>query len=187
MIDKYKYTTLSYSKNGLSCRSFHRECFYREKTPVHTSFLQFLPSSEAKNVSQMPLEYLSDASRKPPKCPFVEIYKQQNCQFTTDESSHIAVNMWDFKVSKGSVFLMLSRRKPLGIGSELIGMRVKMSYTKMHNSYLQPCFPATLYPYNFVPLRPYTLHLTPYTLRFHFSTSPFSGFRSLQNCLQSSL
>ena len=119
----------------------------------------------------MPLEYLSDASRKPPKCPFVEIYKQQNCQFTTDESCHVAVNMWGFKVSKESVFLMLSRRKPLGIGSELIGMRVKMSYTKMHNSYLQPCFPATLYPYNFVPLRPYTLHLTPYV--FIFPLPPF--------------
>lgn len=50
--------------------------------------------------------------------------------------------------------------------------------------------PAILFPCNPVPLQlctSATLHLTPYTLRFHFSTSPFSGFRSLQNCLQSSL
>ena len=35
-----------------------------------------------------------------PKCPLSEIYKQQNNQFTTDEACHVAVNMWDFKVSK---------------------------------------------------------------------------------------
>ena len=61
MIDKYKYTTLSYSKNGLSCRPFHKECFYREKTPVHTSFLQFCRQVKLK----MPLEYLSEASKMP--------------------------------------------------------------------------------------------------------------------------
>ena len=38
---------------------------------------------------KMPLEYLSDAS----KMPFVEIYKQQNSQFTTDEACHVAINM----------------------------------------------------------------------------------------------
>ena len=61
MIDKYKYTTLSYSKTGLSCRPFHKEGFYREKTPVHTSFLQFLPSNEAKNASRIPLGSLQNA------------------------------------------------------------------------------------------------------------------------------
>ena len=96
MIDKYKYTTLSYPKNGLSCRPFHKECFYREKTPVHTSFLQFCRQVKLK----MPLVHLSNASRKPPKCPLGEIYKQQNNLFTADETCHVAVNMWGFKVSK---------------------------------------------------------------------------------------
>ena len=100
MIDKYKYTTLSYSKNGLSCRPFHKEGFYREKSPVHTSFSQFLLSNEAKNAYRMPLGCLLDVSRKPPKCPLGEIYKQQNNLFTADEACHVAVNMWGFKVSK---------------------------------------------------------------------------------------
>ena len=69
----------------------------------------------------MSLGCLSNAS----KMPFVEIYKQQNSQFTTDEACHVAINMLGFKVSKGSVFLMLSRRKPLGIGSDLIEKWVK--------------------------------------------------------------
>ena len=89
MIDKYKYTTLSYSKNGLSCRPFHKEGFYREKSPVHTSFSQFLLSNEAKNASRMPLGCLLN----PSKMPFVEIYKQQNNLFTADEACHVAINM----------------------------------------------------------------------------------------------
>lgn len=36
----------------------------------------------------------------PPKCPLGEIYKQQNDLFTADETCHVAVNMWGFKVSK---------------------------------------------------------------------------------------
>ena len=167
MIDKYNYTTLSYSKKVSLVVHSTKNAFIVKKHQFTRLFLQFLPSSEANNAFRIPLEPLK-------KMPFVEIYKQQNNQFKTDESCHVAVNMWGFKVSKGSVFLMLSRRKPLGIGSELIGMRVKMSYTKMHNSYLQPCFPATLYPYNFVPLRPYTLHLTPYV--FIFPLPPFRAF-----------
>ena len=49
---------------------------------------------------KMPLEYFSNTSRKPPKCPLGEIYKQQNNLFTADETCHVAVNMWGFKVSK---------------------------------------------------------------------------------------
>ena len=100
MIDKYKYTTLSYPKNGLSFRSFHKECFYREKNTSSHVFLQFLLSNEAKNAYRMPLGCLLDVSRKPPKCPLGEIYKQQNNLFTADETCHVAVNMWGFKVSK---------------------------------------------------------------------------------------
>ena len=73
---------------------------------------------------------------------------------------------------------MLSRRKPLGIGSDLIEKWVKISYTKICDSSLHPvalrsCIPVTLH---LCDLTPYTLHLTPYTLRFHFSTSPFWPF-----------
>ena len=65
MIDKYKYTTLSYPKNGLSFRSFHKECFYREKNTSSHVFFAVLPSSEAKNASRTPLECLSEASKVP--------------------------------------------------------------------------------------------------------------------------
>ncbi len=61
MIDKYKYTTLSYPKNGLSFRSFHKECFYREKNTSSHVFLQFLPSNEAENASRIPLGSLQNA------------------------------------------------------------------------------------------------------------------------------
>lgn len=111
----------------------------------------------------------------PSKMPFVEIYKQQNSQFTTDEACHVAINMWGFKVSKGSVFLMLSRRKPLGIGSDLIEKWVKILYTKICDSSLHPvalwsCIPVTLH----------LCDLTPYTLRFHFHFA-ILPFRSRQN------
>ena len=84
----------------------------------------------------MSLGCLSNAS----KMPFVEIYKQQNSQFTTDEACHVAINMRGFKVSKGSVFLMLSRRKPLGIGSDLIEKWVKYCTQRYA---IRPC---TLHP-----------------------------------------
>ena len=114
----------------------------------------------------------------PSKMPFVEIYKQQNSQFTTDEACHVAINMWGFKVSKGSVFLMLSRRKPLGIGSDLIEKWVKISYTKICDSSLHPvalrsCIPVTLH---LCDLTPYTLHLT-----FSFFHFAILAFRSRQN------
>ncbi len=37
-----------------------------------------------------------------------------------------------------------------------------------------PCSPVILHPCDPAPLRPYTLHLTPYTLRFHFSLRHFA-------------
>ena len=135
------------------------------KFPCSHVFFAVLPSNEAKNASRMSLGCLSNAS----KMPFVEIYKQQNSQFTTDEACHVAINMWGFKVSKGSVFLMLSRRKPLGIGSDLIEKWVKILYTKICDSSLHPvalrsCIPVTLH---LCDLTPYTLHLT--FSSFHFA------------------
>ena len=144
------------------------------KIPCSHVFFAVLPSNEAKNASRMSLGCLSN----PSKMPFVEIYKQQNNLFTADEACHVAINMWGFKVSKGSVFLMLSRRKPIGIGSDLIEKWVKISYTKICDSSLRPCIPAILHPCDPAPLRPYTLHLTPYVFIFHFA---ILAFRSRQN------
>ena len=61
---------------------------------------------------KMPLVHLSNASRKPPKCPLGEIYKQQNTLFTADEACHVAVNMWGFKVSK-EAYLPYSARETI--------------------------------------------------------------------------
>ena len=72
---------------------------------------------------------------------------------------------------------MLSRRKPIGIGSDLIEKWVKISYTKICDSSLRPCIPAILHPCDPAPLRPYTLHLTPYVFIFplrHFGLSQSS-------------
>ena len=48
----------------------------------------------------------------PPKCPLGEIYKQQNNLFTEDETCHVAVNMWGFKVSK-EAYLPYSARETI--------------------------------------------------------------------------
>ena len=128
---------------------------YREKTPVHTSFLQFLPSSEAKN-----------ASRKSPKCHLGETYKQQNNLFTADEAccrrQHVGL-----QGLKGSVFAMFSRRKPLEIGSDSTEMWVKILYRKKY----------TVHPYNLTSLQPYII-------TFSFSTSPFRPFALSQSSKQ---
>ena len=71
---------------------------------------------------------------------------------------------------------MLSRRKPIGIGSDLIEKWVKISYTKICDSSLRPCIPAILHPCDPAPLRPYTLHLT-----FSFFHFAILAFRSRQN------
>ena len=85
------------------------------------------------------------------------------------------------------------RHRPFGSARrKTLGNRERFDREKSNNIVHKDIqfVPATLLPCNPVPLQlctSATLHLTPYTLRFHFSTSPFSGFRSLQNCLQSSL
>jgi len=79
---------------------------------------------------------------------------------------------------KRKCFLMLSRRKPLGIGSDLIEKWVKILYTKICDSSLHPvalrsCIPVTLH---LCDLTPYTLHLT-----FSFFHFAILAFRSRQN------
>ena len=73
---------------------------------------------------------------------------------------------------------MLSRRKPIGIGSDLIEKWVKILYTKICDSSLHPvalrsCIPVTLH---LCDLTPYTLHLT-----FSFFHFAILAFRSRQN------
>lgn len=165
MIDKYKYTTLSYSKNGLSCRPFHKECFYREKTPVHTSFLQFCRQVKLK----MPLVHLSNASRKPPKCPLGEIYKQQNNLFTADEPV-MSPSTCGASRSQRKRICHTQPGKPLGIGTrsdrEISKNGLQIRRAQFVLASLQPYIITTLHYYVFI---------------FHFSFSAFSAFRSRQN------
>lgn len=124
MTDKSKHTTLFYSKNALSFRSFHKEGFYREKSLFTRLFCSFCRQMKLK----MPLGCLSNTSRMPPKCPLGEIYKQQNNLFTADEACHVAVNMWGFKVSKRSVFAILSPGNHQESARDPIEKLVKIAY-----------------------------------------------------------
>ena len=76
----------------------------------------------------MPLGCLLDVSRMPPKCPLGEIYKQQNNLFTADEACHVAVNMWGLKVSKRSVFAILSPGNHQESARDPIEKLVKIAY-----------------------------------------------------------
>ncbi len=165
MTDKSKYTTLLCSKNALSFHSFHKEGFYRENSPVHTSFSQFLPSNEAKNASRMPLEYLSN----PSKMPFVEIYKQQNSQFYGRRSlscrhQHVRLQGLKRKCFPHAQSADTNRNRERfdrKMGKNIVHKDVRFVPA--------PCSPAILHPCVPVPLRPYTLHLTPYVFIFHFA------------------
>ena len=166
MIDKYKYTTLSYSKTGLSCRPFHKEGFYREKSPVHTSFSQFLPSNEAKNASRMPLGCLLDVSRMPPKCPLGEIYKQQN-NLLRQTKPVMSPSTCGASRSQRKRICHTQPGKPLGIGTrsdrEISKNYLQIRRTQFVLASLQHYILTTLHYYVFI---------------FHFS---FSAFRSHQN------
>lgn len=175
MTDKYKHTTLFYSKNALSFRSFHKEGFYRENSPVHTSFLQFCRQMKLK----MPLECLSDVSRMSFEC-------LQNALCRDLQAAEQSVyDRRSLSCRYQHVRLQGLKRKcfPHAQSAETIRNRErfdrkmgKILYTKICDSSLHPvalrsCIPVTLH----------LCDLTPYTLRFHFSTSPFLAFRSRQN------
>ena len=169
MIDKYKYTTLSYSKNGLSCRPFHKEGFYREKSPVQTSFSQFLLSNEAKNAYRMPLGCLLDVSRKPPKCSLGEIYKQQN-NLLRQTRLVMSPSTCGASRSQRKRICHTQPGKPLGIGTrsdrEISKNGLQIRRAQFVLASLQPYIITTLHYYVFI---------------FHFSFSAFSAFRSRQN------
>lgn len=165
MIDKYKYTTLSYSKTGLSCRPFHKEGFYREKSPVHTSFLQFCRQMKLK----MPIECLSDASWMPPKCPLGEIYKQQN-NLLRQTKPVMSPSTCGASRSQRKRIRHTQPGKPLGIGTRS-DREISKNYLQIRRAQFVL---ASLQPYILT-----TLHY--YVFIFHFSFSAFSAFRSRQN------
>ena len=143
------------------------------KIPLFTRlFSQFLPSNEAKNASRMPLEYLSN----PSKMPFVEIYKQQNSQFYGRRSlscrhQHVRLQGLKRKCFPHAQSADTNRNRERfdrKMGKNIVHKDVRFVPA--------PCSPAILHPCVPVPLRPYTLHLTPYTLRFHFPLRHFWPF-----------
>ena len=162
MIDKYKYTTLSYSKTGLSCRPFHKEGFYREKTPVHTSFCSFCRQMKLK----MPLEYLSEASKMPSwrdlQAAEQPVYGRRSLSC---RRQHVGL-----QGLKKKRICHTQPRKPSGIGTrsdrEISKNCLQIRRTQFVLASLQPYILTTLHYYVFIfPLR-------------HFG---LSAFRSRQN------
>lgn len=122
----------------------------------------------------MPLEYLSN----PSKMPFVEIYKQQNSQFYGRRSLSCRYQHVRLQGLKRKCF-------PHAQSAETIRNRErfdrKMGKNIVHKDVRfvpAPCSPVILHPCDPAPLRPYTLHLTPYVFIFHFA---ILAFRSRQN------
>lgn len=145
------------------------------KIPLFTRlFSQFLPSNEAKNASRMPLGCLSNTSRTPPKCPLSRSTSSRTASFYGRRSLSCRYQHVRLQGLKRKCF-------PHAQSAETIRNRErfdrKMGKNIVHKDVRfvpAPCSPAILHPCVPVPLRPYTL-------RFHFSTSPFLAFRSRQN------
>ena len=110
----------------------------------------------------MPLEYLSDAS-KMPSWRDLQAAEQPVYGRRSLSCRHQHVRLQGLK---RKCFPHAQSAEPIGIGSDLIEKWVKISYTKICDSSLRPCIPAILYPCDPAPLRPYTLHLTPYVFIF---------------------
>ncbi len=164
MIDKYKYTTLSYSKNGLSCRPFHRECFYRENTPVHTTFCRFCRQVKLK----MPLGCLSEASKMPSwrdsQAAERPVYDRRSLLYRRQHEG--------LQGLKGKCICHTQPGKQLGIGTRFDRETSKNNVQTSREQFVL----ASLHPYNLT-----LLHY--YIITFSFSTLYFglSPFRSHQN------
>lgn len=169
MIDKYKYTTLSYSKNGLSCRPFHRECFYREKTPVHTTFLQVLPSSEAKNASRIPFGCLSETSKMPSwrdsQAAERPVYDRRSLSCRRQHEG--------LQGLKGKCICHTQPGKQLGIGTRFDRETSKNNVQTSRAQFVL----ESLHPYNLT-----LLHY--YVFIFHFSFSAFRPFAVIKTTPQ---
>ena len=157
MIDKYKYTTLSYPKNGLSFRSFHKECFYREKNTSSHVFLQFLPSNEAENASRIPLGSLQNA----------HLARSTSSRTTCLRQTRLVMSPSTCGASRSQRKRICHTQsgKPLGIGTrsdrEISKNYLQIRRTQFVLASLQPYILTTLHYYVFI---------------FHFSFSAFRPF-----------
>ncbi len=165
MIDKYKYTTLSYSKNGLSCRPFHKKCLNRENPLFTRLFRSFCRQMKLK----MPLECLSDVSRTPPKCP---LSRSTSSRTTYLRQTKLVMSPSTCGASRSQRKRICHTQpgKPLGIGTrsdrEISKNGLQIRRAQFVLASLQPYIITTLHYYVFI---------------FHFSFSAFSAFRSRQN------
>ena len=155
MIDKYKYTTLSYPKNGLSFRSFHKECFYREKNTSSHVFLQFLPSNEAENASRIPLGSLQNA----------HLARSTSSRTTCLRQTRLVMSPSTCGASRSQRKRICHTQsgKPLGIGTRSDREISKNSLQIRHAQFVL----ASLQPYILT-----TLHY--YVFIFHFAVLAFS-------------
>ena len=150
MIDKYKYTTLSYPKNGLSFRSFHKECFYREKNTSSHVFLQFLPSNEAENASRIPLGSLQNA----------HLARSTSSRTTCLRQTRLVMSPSTCGASRSQRKRICHTQpgKPLGIGTRS-DREISKNYLQIRRAQfilasLQPYIITTLHYYVFIfPLR----------------------------------
>ena len=157
MTDKSKHTTLFYSKNALSFRSFHKEGFYREKSPVHTSFSQFYRQMKLK----MPLECLSDVSRTPPKCPLSRSTSSRTASLRQTKPV-MSPSTCGASRSQRKRICHTQPGKPLGIGTrsdrEISKNYLQIRRTQFVLASLQPYIITTLHYYVFIfPLRHFGL------------------------------
>ena len=165
MTDKSKHTTLFCSKNALSFRSFHKECFYREKTPAHTSFSQFLPSNEAKNAYRMPIECLSDASWMSLGCLQNALLARSTSSRTTclrQTKPVMSPSTCGASRSQRKRICHTQSGKPLGIGTrsdrEISKNSLQIRHAQFVLASLQPYILTTLHYYVFIfPLRRFGL------------------------------
>ena len=153
MIDKYKYTTLSYSKNGLSCRPFHKEGFYRENPLFTRLFRSFCRQMKVK----MPIECLSDAS-------WMSLGCLQNALLARSTSSRTTcLRQTRLVMSPSTCGASRSQRKrichtqpgkPLGIGTrsdrEISKNYLQIRRTQFVLASLQPYILTTLHYYVFI-------------------------------------
>lgn len=169
MTDKSKHTTLFYSKNALSFRSFHKEGFYREKSLFTRLFCSFCRQMKLK----MPIECLSDAS-------WMSLGCLQNALLAKSTSSRTTcLRQTKPVMSPSTCGASRSQRKrichtqpgkPLGIGTrsdrEISKNHLQIRRAQFVLASLQPFILTTLHYYVFIfPLR-------------HFG---LSAFRSRQN------
>ena len=154
MIDKYKYTTLSYPKNGLSFRSFHKECFYREKNTSSHVFLQFLPSNEAENASRIPLGSLQNA----------HLARSTSSRTTCLRQTRLVMSPSTCGASRSQRKRICHTQsgKPLGIGTrsdrEISKNSLQIRHAQFVLASLQPYILTTLHYYVFIfPLRRFGL------------------------------